>query len=150
MNSVFPFDALTKAVGQLLECQMLACKQRIATFRRDCNAVKACACWRSFLKTPVCMPGLSEDGGRLVSGSLHSNDVLTPWDRSDEGIVTERTEHQGETLQIIIVHRLFRKREHMVLQPGRTYFVCDTVRNWLGQIHSCYGCAEWLPRRANL
>ncbi len=40
------------------------------------------------------------------------------FDRSEVGVVTERTEVEGEPFEIPVGHLLVRESEHLVFQPG--------------------------------
>lgn len=99
---------------------MLVGEQRVAASWRNDHCSKTRAGRGTSLEAPVAVPVLGKQRRRFVGNAFDGDDVLPSLDRSDEGIVTKTSEGQREPFQIVIGHGLIRKRQHMVLQPGRS------------------------------
>lgn len=113
-------EPLPEFIGQPGKSSVLVGKQRVTPCWWNDHRSETGAGGGTSLEAPVAVPVLGKQWRRFVGNAFDRDDVLPSLDRGDEGIVTKASEGQREPFQIVVGHCLIRKRQHMVLQPGRS------------------------------
>ena len=102
MNGPFAVAPGAQISRHVFPSFLLVGEERVAARRRDRNPEQARSGGRGFLKTPIRMPSLGEDRRGLIRHALDRDDMITPFDRGDVGVMSKRPEIEREAFQIIV------------------------------------------------
>ncbi len=150
MDGQSALESRTQGRRHRVERGMLVRVQRVATVRRDRDPVQAGARRRSGLETPVGVPVLGEQRRRLVGVSLDRDHVFAALDRSDERVVTERSEVQREPFEVVVGHRLAGEGEDVMLEPCGTDLGDRRIVEWAAEVDAGDRGTARLTRWPNL
>src|SRR5690554_3073316 len=141
VDGLLALDAFAQLRGHCLQRRMLVDEVGIAAMGRYDNAMQYGGCRRVLAEAPVGVPRIGKDGGGFIRRSTDLDDIGAVVQRRDVGITGEGAEVQAEAFEVLVIHILVGKGEHMVPQPGLSN-IPDHARVQLpGQIQAGYGGA---------